>query len=164
MKKLFFFAFALVALSISLFVACQKDNEIKTSNELSTTQNEVADRTGPSILGTVTTNCFCGSRSCNVTSPSTLKRNAIRIAVNNVTHAYYNVNGPGITYNIYQGSCATTPIATFNCSLANVTYASPLLANNTTYYVRMNVGLSTSPCYAITTGGCLGQQCNPQGD
>ncbi len=163
MKKLSFFAFVLVALSALYFVACQKDTEAQAANEVSVNQEEVVDRM-PLILGTVTTNCICGDKQCSLMSIGTTQRNAINIALNSLTHNYYNVNGPGLTYTIYPGNnCSGTPVANFTCSLANVTFATGSLTNNTTYSVKISSGSASSPCYVITTGNCAGVPCSYTG-
>ena len=160
------FAFVL---SLTMYiVSCQKDNVQTEVQDAAITQTlsgeEVSDR-GPLILATsVTPDCACAQRACNVVGPITIgnKFNGIRIVLNNVTHNYYNIPARGgLTYTIRQGGgCNGAVVASFNCFNSTVEYFNAALADNTVYSLQITNGPSSSPCYAFTTSNCRTQSCN----
>lgn len=153
---------ALCLSSVFYFISCQKETvSDPAKTETSQQENLRATDRGPLILGTVSTYCTCQQgRTCSAWAYTTVKRNAVKVVLDPVTHAYYNGSGPGLRYRIYSGGgCGGTLIADFYCNQSTVQYANTLLANGGTYSLRISYGSSSSPCYAFTNGSCNGQRC-----
>ena len=104
----------------------------------------------------VTSSCKKG-RTCGGWAYSLTKVNAVTIT--NTSTAWY----PNLQYSIYANSTGSgSPFVTFVCGQNPVTYASTLLPNGQTYYVKLkDVNSSNSTGYAFTIGSFNGQGCTP---
>ena len=110
----------------------------------------------PMIKATVAVTSDCKKGwTCGSWAYSLTKVNAITIT--NLTTTWY----PSLQYSIYPNATGIgSPIATFTCNQSPVTFASPLLPNGQTYYVKLkDVNSSNSTGYAFTIGSFNGQKC-----
>ncbi len=168
MKKLSFFAFALVALSAVYFVACQKEEQtsVSTANSAVEQPDEVVDRSS----FTLTNFCSCArGRSCKPWGLANTKANGLNLDITPQAHQQYNVSGAGLYYQIYAGLNATgTLLASFRCTQSAMQYVPGNLANNTDYSIRVSLGqppfLTQLQILDIRTGYCNGQSCDGSGN
>lgn len=102
----------------------------------------------------VTNSCKKGN-TCGSWAMSMTKVNAITIT--NLSATWY----PNLQYSIYPNATGSgSPIATFTCNQSPVTFASTLLTNGATFYVKLkDVNSSNSAGYAFTNGSFNGQKC-----
>jgi hypothetical protein len=175
MKKIFLMtSIVTILIAIITLISCQKESQNESQsiaeiskNEISSTENTIkADSRAPLILGpTIENFTACGNyNSCSISSViGVTKTNGVKITLNSVTSGIYN----NLRYRFYTTPPSLTdpcnitpsPILDITCSQSVVYIANNVFANNTSYYLIITSGCSTSPIYTFTAGNMKGQSC-----